>query len=212
MNPSTDGRRARREQNREAVLDALGAFFDEGVYTPSTAEIAERAGLSPRSLFRYFDDVDDLNRAAIERQVRRAAPLLDPGIRADDHASEKIRRVVVARVRLFEEIAAPARAARVCAPGHPIITEQVTGARSYLRHQLQRAFAPELAALGDRGAAVLSSIDVLLSFESYDLLRADQQLSKARTIAVLVDALTALLSPQSVPTPQTTPTKEGSSR
>src|SRR4051812_46447745 len=88
-----DGRRARRDQNREAVLDALGAFYDEGVYTPSTAEIAERAGLSPRSLFRYFDDVDDLNRAAIERQVTRAQPLLDPGVQPGDPTAVKIERL-----------------------------------------------------------------------------------------------------------------------
>ena len=38
-----DGRRLRREQNREAVLDALAALFSEGVYQPSANDIAERA-------------------------------------------------------------------------------------------------------------------------------------------------------------------------
>src|SRR5688500_3891186 len=64
-----DGRRLRRQQNREAVIDALIELFEEGSYTPSSAEVAERAGISPRSLFRYFDDVDDLNRAAVDRHI-----------------------------------------------------------------------------------------------------------------------------------------------
>jgi AcrR family transcriptional regulator len=54
--PVTDGRRLRRHHNREAVIDALPGLFDNGIYRPSAAEIAERAGLSPRSLFRYVDD------------------------------------------------------------------------------------------------------------------------------------------------------------
>ena len=42
-----DGRRLRREQNRESVIDALIELFGEGVYQPSSADIAERAGISP---------------------------------------------------------------------------------------------------------------------------------------------------------------------
>ena len=44
---TVDGRRLRREQNREAVIDALVELFEEGSYTPSSGEIAERAGISP---------------------------------------------------------------------------------------------------------------------------------------------------------------------
>src|SRR5437764_13669722 len=107
-----DGRRLRRSQNRTAVLTALVELFEEGIYQPSTGEIAERAGISPRSLFRYFDDVDDLHRAAVESQLDRAGPLLDPGV--DDHAPTrtKIERLVDARVRLFETIGPAARAGR----------------------------------------------------------------------------------------------------
>ena len=99
-----DGRRLRREQNREAVLVALVELFHEGNYQPSAAEIADRAGLSQRSLFRYFDDVDDLNRAAIERQQEAARPLLDPGVTADAPTAEKVDRTVAARIALFEAI------------------------------------------------------------------------------------------------------------
>ena len=52
----TDGRRLRRALNREAVVDALLSLYDEGNLRPGTDRIAERAGISPRSLFRYFDD------------------------------------------------------------------------------------------------------------------------------------------------------------
>ena len=39
-----DGRRRRRAQNREAVIDALLSLFGDGNYQPGMAEIAARDG------------------------------------------------------------------------------------------------------------------------------------------------------------------------
>jgi AcrR family transcriptional regulator len=185
-----DGRRLRREQNRAAVLDALLALFQDGTLQPSSAEIAERAGLSPRSLFRYFDDIDDLHHAAIDQQLARARPLLDVGVGATAPTGEKIERLVEARVSLFEAIGPAARAARACAHRRPIVAAQLAQARSYLREQLRRLFAPELA--GPR-RDLLPAIDALCSFETHELLRTDQRLSRTRTVAALTGALGALL-------------------
>jgi AcrR family transcriptional regulator len=185
-----DGRRLRREQNREAVLDALVALFHEGIYQPSTNDIAERAGISPRSVFRYFEDVDDLNRAAIERQLSKARPLLDVGVDPGTATRAKIARVVEARVHLYETIAPAARAARVSAHRHAVVAAQVDESRRYLRNQLRRLFAPELQ---DHRATRFPAIDALCAFETYELLRTDQGLSRAKIVAALTDALSALL-------------------
>jgi AcrR family transcriptional regulator len=191
IDSDVDGRRLRRTNNREAVLDALGALFTEGNYEPSTAEIADRAGLSLRSLFRYFDDVDDLYRAAIERALDAARPLLDVGVGPDAVTATKVHHVVAARMRLYDRIEPAARAARVCAHRHDVVAAQIAESRSFLRHQLARLFAPELR--GSAGAARLAAADALLSFESYQLLRHAQRLSRPKTAAVLTDALGALL-------------------
>jgi len=187
-----DGRRLRREQNREAVLDALAELFSEGVYQPRANEIAERAGISPRSLFRYFDDIDDLNRATIERHLAAARPQLDIGIGPDASTKAKVECVVEARMRLFETIAPAARAARGYALRHPLVAAQVRESRLHLRDQVYRLFAPELE--GDR-AELLPAIDALCSFETCELVRFDQGLSRAEAVSALVKALTALLEP-----------------
>ena len=186
----SDGRRLRREQNRELVIDALLDLFTEGVYEPGSAEIAGRAGLSPRSLFRYFDDVDDLNRAAIARQQRRALPLLDPGVSPDAPTAEKIEAIATARVRLFETIAPAARAARACSHRHAVVHGELRQNRRYLREQLRVLFTREMEGRED---VVLPGLDALCSFETYELLRSDQQLSRAKTIAAMVFALGAML-------------------
>jgi AcrR family transcriptional regulator len=186
---AVDGRRLRRQHNREAVIDALLASFREGNYQPSSNEIAERAGLSPRSLFRYFDDIDDLHRAATTRELRRARPLLEIGVEPDAPTAAKIRALVAARVRLYDQTVSSATAVRIAAHRYPVLATELAARRSFLRAQIATLFAPELA----RGDGVLlPALDVLCSFESYELLRVDQRLSRPKTEAALVAALSAL--------------------
>lgn len=184
-----DGRRLRREQNRQAVLEALVDLFEEGSLLPSAAEIAERAGLSPRSLFRYFDDIDDLNRAAIARELRRAEPLVEHGAAPGDPTEAKVERIVASRVDLFETIAPAARAARVSAPRRPVLATQLRQGREFLREQLRDLFAPELR---DR-PHLLPAVDALLSFEVHELLRHDQRLDREDAAAALRASLITLL-------------------
>ena len=185
-----DGRRLRREQNREAVLEALVSLLEDGVYQPTSNEIAERAGISPRSLFRYFDDVDDLSRAAIERHIERSGPLFTLDVSPDTPTSAKVGLVVEARARLFDAIAPTARTARAIAHRNPVVAEQLGRIRDHLRTDLRKVLGPELSAR----PGVLPALDALLSFESYELLRYDQGLSRAKTVSALVTATNALLS------------------
>ena len=48
-----DGRLARRDRNRAAVLDATIALFSEGDLDPAPELVAKRADISPRSVYRY---------------------------------------------------------------------------------------------------------------------------------------------------------------
>jgi AcrR family transcriptional regulator len=188
--PAGDGRRLRRDKNREAVIDALLDLFRDGVYQPSSAQIAAKAGLSPRSLFRYFDDVQDLHQAAAARQVLLVRGLIRLGASPQDPTIDKIRAVVRARTRLFEQVAPAARALRMAVQRRDELASELARNRGYLRGQVSDLFAPELAG---PASAVLPALQVLCSFESYDLLRHDQQLSRAGAEAALTAAMSALL-------------------
>ena len=191
MTTTVDGRRLRRAQNRDAVLDALVQLFDEGDYQPTADEIAARAGISPRSLFRYFDDVDDLARAAIERELAANADKLELRVDADAPLEERIAIVVTKRVDLWEAVAPTARAARATAHRNATVAGQLRKRRELFRQQVADAFAPELAT--DPNTTALAAIDVLCSFESVELLRRDQRLGRNRTIEALTSALAAIL-------------------
>lgn len=194
-----DGRvfRSDSKRNRDAVVAALLSLYRDGVLAPGSAEIAERAGLSARSLFRYFADIDDLCRAAIDHQHAHVAPLLAVAAAPDAPLDVRIEALVEQRRRLFDAIGAVGIVSRLRAPFQPTIAAELGRARSYLRHQVRRLFAPELTQLGERRAGeVLAAIDVLCSFEAYQLLRHDQSLSRPRAAAVLTTALAALLAPE----------------
>jgi TetR/AcrR family transcriptional regulator, regulator of autoinduction and epiphytic fitness len=184
-----DGRRLRRTQNRESVLDALVELFNDGNLTPSSGEIAARAGISPRSLFRYFDDMDDLHRATIERLLLAAQPLLELAAEANWPTSDKVDAIVGARADLFERIGPARRAGRAAAHRRPIVAAQLREGRKFLRKQAQRLFGPELVGRDD----MFPAVDALLSFETYDLLRHDQGLSRTAVVTSLTAALNALL-------------------
>ncbi|MEO6318964.1 MAG: TetR/AcrR family transcriptional regulator [Acidimicrobiales bacterium] len=189
-----DGRVARRDRNRDAVLDVVIELFTEGHLDPGPGDVARRVGLSSRSVYRYFEDRDSLLRAAIDRQQERVLPLfLIHGIGQGD-LDDRIEQFVTARVQLYEAIAATARASRAHALVNPILQEQVGETRRLLGEQVGKQFAPELGALsaGQR-RATFGAIDALCQLESLDHLRIHGRLSITQTRALLDDALHALL-------------------
>lgn len=185
--------RSDSRRNRNAVVDAMLALIREGNVSPSSAEIAERAGISSRSVFRYFDDIDDLLRTAIARQFDRLRPLLALETPEGADTAAKVQQVAEQRVALFEGMGMVGVVARLRAPAQPLIAAQLAQLRSFLRHQLKRTFADELAAMGAPAAgSVLAVADVVCSFEAYQLLRGDQVMSRPRAMAAMADGLTRL--------------------
>jgi AcrR family transcriptional regulator len=196
----TDGRRLRRALNREAVVDALLDLYSEGNLRPGTDAIAERAGISPRSLFRYFEDTDDLADEAVRRQLARALPLVSIDTAPDAPFADRVLALVEQRFRLFDSVGQAARVTRLRAPFHPRLAETLSDSRRFLRGQLLALFGPELAAMGDeRGRVALAAADVLSSFESYQLLLTDQGLGPDEARSAIVGALALLLSPGGTP-------------
>jgi AcrR family transcriptional regulator len=195
LEAAADGRTARRDRNRRAVLDAVIELFAEDV-EPSPEAVAQRSGLSPRSVYRYFVDRDALVRAAIERQLELVYPLYLIHALGEGDLAERIDRFVHSRLRLYEAVADSARAARHRAWRDPVIREQVAATRVALREQVALQFAPELDALdATPRRTTLAAIDALSQFDSLEYLRHAQGLSRGAVRAILVGALERLLAP-----------------
>lgn len=193
--PSADGRQLRRKRNREAVVEALLDLYAEGNLRPSADEIAAHSGLSPRSLFRYFDDVDDLIRAAVTRQQARVIPLVPIEAAPESALDVRITALVEQRFRVFDAVGNAAAVVRLRAPFEPVLDDALSRHREFLRSQIATLFAAELKAMGPSAGTVLAAADVLTSYESRHLLVNDQGLDPDQAMAAMTASLYALFSP-----------------
>jgi TetR/AcrR family transcriptional regulator, regulator of autoinduction and epiphytic fitness len=183
----------RAERTRLAVVDALLALLDEGELRPTAERVAERAGVSERSIFQHFRDREALFEAAALRQYERVVPTLHP-VDATLPLDERIDAFVEQRALLFERVKGVRRAALLMEPESRAVANWLTTARRAKATEVERVFSRELEAQPDderdtvRAALVAAS--AWTAWESY---RAHQRLGVERARAAMRAALTALL-------------------
>jgi AcrR family transcriptional regulator len=177
------------------VLDAVHELFVERRRIPNVEEVAARAGVSLRSVYRYFPDTGQLMAAAVARRTRAVEQdwvLTDVG---EGPLDERIDRFVDHRLSLYESAGPTIRAAFALADNDPVIAAQVERRRAQVAEQTREQFAPELAALPpQRAAAALACIEVLGQFESMEQLCTRQGLSRARAHEVMATGIRSLLT------------------
>lgn len=166
-----DGRTLRRTRNRQRVITALLDIVRGGELDPSVAEIADRAGVSHRSVFRYFDDINDLVRTAIDHEVIRATALAEIPDLGMGSLDRRIDAWVDSRLRVHGGTYEVGRVARHRAPGIPSIDEGMKGIYQVTVTKMRNHFATELDKLGTDGGIMLDAAMVLTGFESYDVQR-----------------------------------------
>jgi AcrR family transcriptional regulator len=195
IDSQVDGRTARRDRNRDAVLDAVIELFTEDSLVPGAAEVAKRSGVSPRSVYRYFEDIDDLIRAATDRHFESIRPLfIIKGI-GQGPLDGRTETIVSLRLHLFEVIASTMRASLALARSNELMRERMTRDRQLLRQQIELQFAPELDAMSTIAARdVTAAVDVLLGFESIEHLRHHRELPGPAARRVLVRAVAAMFA------------------
>ncbi len=183
-----DGRTARAEKNRQAVLDAALALIDEGNLHPTAQAVAERAGVATRSVYHHYQDLETLYLHAAQTQVARHwVVLLEP---VTGELGERIDAVVELRSRLFESVTNVRRAALLREHESAVLSERLTESRAALRAHL-RAHLPELDALP---AADREALFAICSWETWDVLRRHQNLTVDAARAAVVAVLTRMLA------------------
>ena len=143
-----DGRRLRAARNYEAVVGAVLDIVRECppnvIYLPSAAEVAARARVSERTVFRHFADLDALFVAAASRI--RPIQQIYLGPRPDaPNLTERIEELVALRAKLYERIAPVRRVAIDLSQTHPLVVEPLAEAYAIARAQVADVFAPELS-------------------------------------------------------------------
>ena len=178
--PNTDGRRNRSERSKKRIVDAMLALLRAGDMHPSAAKVAEQAEVSLRTVFRHFEEMDNLNRemtAIMEAEIMPA--LFEPFISTSWR--EQLSEMIGRRAKVYERV----------------MPVRIAGAikrfrSSFLMDNYNRSLGLETAGLKailpdhiTEDALLFSALEMSLSFDSWRRLRQDQKLSQEKAEATL---------------------------
>jgi TetR/AcrR family transcriptional regulator, regulator of autoinduction and epiphytic fitness len=190
-----DGRLARSARTRRAIVDALRSLHHDGDLRPTAPRVAERAGVSLRTVWQHFEDLESLFVEAGRRDAEIASAYvvdLDPG----RPLGERLQAIVDQRARMFEDLAPTWRAARLQEPFSPQIRSNRDQLMQLGRRQLEQVFGAELAALDvARRTATLDALQVATSWATWESLRRELALPVAAAHAA-VSTLVHCLFPE----------------
>jgi AcrR family transcriptional regulator len=191
-----DGRRARRNRNREAVLDALIDLCNEMDGEPTIEAIADRAGVSYRSVYRYFDDRTDLMLAAIGRVTGEMWSIFDVEDMGEGDLDDRIGQLIRIRLSAYRDLASLTRIAVRLRADEPAVASAYDEARSHLRKQLLHQFEPEFSPMPHEELSLaLSAIDAMFQFETLDYLAHHEGMADSDITTVLDRHIRAHLEP-----------------
>ncbi len=189
---AVDGRRARRERGRAAVIDAMFELLQEGKVPVTTELVAERSGVSVASIFRYFEGIDDLQLQTLQRFRERFEPLLHTEISGD--LATRIAEFVGSRLDLYERAGAIMAVGRLRALEHEPLVAASAQMRSTLADQVRLTFATETeGSTPGRTADLVAVVDALTSLESWDVMRKTHARSRTQIARVWSQGISALI-------------------
>lgn len=184
----TDGRRLRSLASRDRIIEAVIALIDEDILPPSAENIAERAGVGLRSVFRHFGDMDSLYTAVMDRIGRRYLHMLQP-YRSTDWQGQ-VREGLERRLELFHGGLGYRRAADLYRSGSDTVRIGRKTFDQMLRARLE-SVVPETA----RGDVMwFEQLDQWLSLDCYASLRDRREMAHGEAAAVMTTAVEALLA------------------
>lgn len=184
-----DGRRLRSGRSRAQIVSAVMELVRSGDMAPAAARVAEVAGVSLRTVFRHFEEMDGLFREMSEAVEAEIAPLLlEPYL--SKSWKGQLSELITRRARVYERVMPLKLAGALRRYQSEFLMEDhnrfLKEERASLRAVLPSAIVSE--------PALYPALEMTTSFEAWRRLRQDQRLSADRAEAVVrltVDKLIA---------------------
>jgi AcrR family transcriptional regulator len=187
--PVVDGRHHRSVVTRRKISDALAALIREGVLVPTAEQVAARAAVGLRTVFRQFDDMEKL--------YREVASSIDAVVKPQVQArflgatwQERLLESVAWRGALYERIAAFHLASQIRRHESAYLDAALVRSVRYQRDLLCRLLPPKVMAK----APLVEGLVMLQSIDTWVCLRREQGLSVDDAMAVIRQATQALIA------------------
>lgn len=182
-----DGRRRRSHHSRDRIVAAMMALVEEGAITPSAEDVAARAGVGLRSVFRHFKDMESL----YGEMALRLTKVYEHGFApfASSDWPGLIAEISDRRLAIFERLLPFKRAADAHRHESAIIQAQHDAVLMVLRQRLLAVLPAEIAADATR----VEALDMLLSADCWARLRLQQRLDVAAARAVIARLMAGVI-------------------
>jgi TetR/AcrR family transcriptional regulator, regulator of autoinduction and epiphytic fitness len=187
-----DGRTARAERTRHAIVEAHLALIGEGDLRPTGERIAERAGVSLRALWANFKDMEALFAASGRRLTERQDEEFTP-VPVELPLDERVGRFCRQRARILELIAPSARAAQLREPFSAQLQRNRAANIARVENELGELFAVELARAGAGREELFRALTVASTWSAWSMLRDELKLGVDEACGVMIRTVTALL-------------------
>jgi TetR/AcrR family transcriptional regulator, regulator of autoinduction and epiphytic fitness len=187
-----DGRTARAQRTRAAIVDAHLGLLASGDLKPTGERIAEAAGVSLRTLWTSFKDMETLFSAAGQRLIERQLAVFEP-IDPAQPLPDRVDAFCRQRARMLEILTPAARAAVLYEPFSAALRRNRTIELGRVRDELVQLFKAELADAGDGREELLRALHVTSTFACWNVLRDNLGLSIDAARGVMARTVAALL-------------------
>jgi AcrR family transcriptional regulator len=176
----TDGRIQRSERSRMAIVQAMLELIREGSLSPTAQQVAERADVGVRTVFRHFSDMETLFAAMNELISAEVNSLFVEEVQTGSY-SDRVEALIQCRMMIFGTLAPYVRSSTIQRWRSAFLQTEHERTIRVMRRDLRR-WLPELESVPTE---VADALEMILSFEAWNRLRVDQQLSLRRTALVL---------------------------
>ncbi len=184
----SDGRRQRSQRSRQKILEAMWAIMLEGDMDPSAAEIAEKAGVGLRSVFRHFEDMETIHRELVLLAEAKVTPFMMQPFKSQDWKGQLIE-LVSRTVDLWDPLLVPHTAVETRRFKSKILMDDYK--RSRLK-ELSAVKAVLPADIPDHETTLLS-LDAILCYSNIRRLREDRNMSVEKTKVVMTHMVEAII-------------------
>lgn len=189
---SIDGRVARGERTRRAIVDAHTELLISGIVKPTAQAIAERAGISVRTLWSNFSDSEALREASVEHwldiDISRWVP-----VEPDGDLAERIALFCQRQAQRIETMLPAARSAALGEPFSPALQASRRHHVERLMESLEYTFAPEIGPRADTSERIYQELFVLACWPTWHTCTVDLGMDRRSAIAAMVSGFTRLL-------------------
>jgi TetR/AcrR family transcriptional regulator, regulator of autoinduction and epiphytic fitness len=190
----SDGRAARSHRTRRAIVDAMRELHAEGDLRPTAPRVAGRAGVSLRTVWQQFADMETLLVEASQRDGEILRSLMER-IEPDQPLVARVALFVSQRSRILEQMTPSWRAARIHEPFSEQLRRNKARMLAMAKAELEVVFAQELAELGgEKRQQMLDGLHAISIWSFWESLRADLGLGPGQARELLRSTFTALLA------------------